>query len=104
VDVGRAHGDPQPLPDRGKLLGPHACDKTDTAGVDGTRPSLPAGSRTSSPVAWDNYQRAFELVDLPRYALNSLIVAAFAAPLSVLVAPWAGFAASRLGERLRRRS
>jgi multiple sugar transport system permease protein len=52
-------------------------------------------------VAWDNYQRAFDLVDLPRYALNSLIVAAFAVPLSVLVASWAGFAVSRLGERLR---
>ena len=42
-----------------------------------------------SPLAWDNY------------AVNSLIVAAFAVPLSVLVASWAGFAMSRLEERLR---
>jgi multiple sugar transport system permease protein len=54
-----------------------------------------------SPLAWGNYDRAFELVDIPRYALNSLIVAAFAVPLSVLVASWAGFAISRLPGRLR---
>ena len=54
-----------------------------------------------SPVAWENYERAFELVDIPLYALNSLIVAAFAVPLSVLFASWAGFAMSRLSGRLR---
>jgi multiple sugar transport system permease protein len=54
-----------------------------------------------SPVAWENYERAFELVDIPRYALNSLIVAAFAVPLSVLFASWAGFAIARLSGRLR---
>ncbi len=54
-----------------------------------------------SPLAWENYERAFELVDLTRYALNSLIVAAIAVPLSVLVASWAGFAVSRLPGRLR---
>src|ERR671915_750695 len=54
-----------------------------------------------SPLAWGNYDRAFELVDIPRYALNSLIVAAFAVPLSVLFASWAGFAIARLSPRLR---
>jgi multiple sugar transport system permease protein len=54
-----------------------------------------------SPIAWENYERAFELVDIPRYALNSLIVAAIAVPLSVLVASWAGFAMSRLVGRVR---
>ena len=54
-----------------------------------------------SPIAWENYERAFELVDIPRYTLNSLIVAAFAVPLSVLFASWAGFAVARLGGRLR---
>jgi multiple sugar transport system permease protein len=54
-----------------------------------------------SPLAWENYSRAFELVDIPRYAFNSLIVAAFAVPLSVLVASWAGFAISRLPGRVR---
>jgi multiple sugar transport system permease protein len=54
-----------------------------------------------SPLAWENYDRAFELVDIPRYTLNSLIVAAFAVPLSVLFASWAGFAIARLPARAR---
>jgi multiple sugar transport system permease protein len=54
-----------------------------------------------SPLAWENYERAFDLVDIPRYALNSLIVAAFAVPLSVLFASWAGFAIARLPARSR---
>jgi multiple sugar transport system permease protein len=52
-----------------------------------------------SPLAFENYDRAFELVDIPRYLLNSLIVAAMVVPLSVLVASWAGFAMSRLPRR-----
>jgi multiple sugar transport system permease protein len=52
-----------------------------------------------SPLAWGNYDRAFELVDLPRYMLNSLIVVAFAVPLTVLTASWAGFAMTRLPRR-----
>lgn len=54
-----------------------------------------------SPLAFGNYDRAFELVDLPRYALNSLLVAAIAVPLTVLFAAWAGFAMSRLPSRAR---
>jgi multiple sugar transport system permease protein len=54
-----------------------------------------------SPLAWGNYDRAFELVDIPRYALNSLIVCAFAVPLTVLFASWAGFAMARVAPRLR---
>ena len=46
-----------------------------------------------------NFSRAFELVDLPRYAVNSLIVVAVAVPLTVLVASWAGFAMARLSGR-----
>ena len=49
-----------------------------------------------SPLAWENYDRAFELVDIPRYTLNSLLVVALAVPLTVLVASWAGFAMARL--------
>ena len=49
-----------------------------------------------SPLVFENYSRAFGLVDLWRYALNSLIVAGLAVPLSVLVASWAGFAMARL--------
>jgi len=47
-----------------------------------------------------NYSRAFELVDLGRFALNSLPVAAIAVPLAVLVASWAGFALSQLRGRI----
>jgi multiple sugar transport system permease protein len=53
------------------------------------------------PPALDNYTRAFELVDIPRYAANSLLVVAIAVPLSVLVASWAGFAISQLPRRAR---
>lgn len=44
----------------------------------------------------DNYERAFELVDLGRYMLNSALVVAVAVPLTLLVASWAGFAMARL--------
>ena len=52
-----------------------------------------------SPLAFDNYDRAYELVDIPRYTLNSLFVAALAVPLTVVFASWAGFAMSRLPRR-----
>ena len=52
-----------------------------------------------SPLAWGNYERAFDLVDIPRYTLNSLIVVAFAVPLTVLTASWAAFAMFRLPRR-----
>ena len=48
------------------------------------------------PIALSNYARAFELVDLSRYALNSLVVVAIGVPLTVLVASWAGFAMAQL--------
>jgi multiple sugar transport system permease protein len=48
------------------------------------------------------YERAFELVDLGRYLLNSLLVAGVTVPLTILVASWAGFAISRLGGRAAR--
>ena len=51
------------------------------------------------PLAFENYTRAFDLVDIPRYTLNSLLVVAFAVPLTVLFASWAGFAMSRLPRR-----
>lgn len=52
-----------------------------------------------NPIAFGNYERAFEVVDLARYTLNSLLVAAIAVPLAVVVASWAGFAMSRLPRR-----
>lgn len=48
------------------------------------------------PVVLSNYERAVDLVDLGRATVNSLLVAAVAVPLSVLVASWAGFALVRL--------
>jgi multiple sugar transport system permease protein len=49
----------------------------------------------------ESYDRAFELVDLGRYALNSVIVAVLTVPLSVLFASWAGFAILLLAGRAR---
>jgi multiple sugar transport system permease protein len=51
------------------------------------------------PLGLGSYGRAFELVDLGRYTLNSLIVAALVVPLTVLVASCAGFAIARLPGR-----
>jgi multiple sugar transport system permease protein len=54
------------------------------------------------PLGLGSYDRAFDLVDLGRYALNSLLVAALVAPLSVLVASLAGFALLGLSGRVTR--
>jgi multiple sugar transport system permease protein len=51
------------------------------------------------PLGLGSYGRAFDLVDLGRYSLNSLVVAALVVPLSVLVASLAGFALLRLSRR-----
>src|SRR5687767_5004179 len=48
---------------------------------------------------FSNFAKTFELVDLPRYALNSLLVVVVAVPLTMLVASWAGFAMARLQGR-----
>jgi len=49
-----------------------------------------------------SFERAFALVQLGRQLVNSGLVALLAVPLSVLVASWAGFAATRLSRRGRR--
>jgi multiple sugar transport system permease protein len=51
------------------------------------------------PLAWENYSTAFDLVDIPRATINSLIVVAFAVPLTVLTASWAAFVMTRLPRR-----
>jgi multiple sugar transport system permease protein len=53
------------------------------------------------PASVESYDRAFELVDLGRFTLNSLAVAALTVPLSVLVASLAGFAMVLVGARTR---
>lgn len=62
------------------------------AGLDVLKPALETGG----------FRRAFELTDLQRQLLNSGLVALLAVPLTVLVASWAGFAATRLGNWGRR--
>lgn len=52
--------------------------------------------------AWENYAAVFGLVEFGRFALNSLLVAGVAVPLTVVVASWAGFAMARLPGRQRR--
>lgn len=48
------------------------------------------------------FDRALELVALRRQLANSLFEVAFAVPISVLVASWAGFGMTQLGARGRR--
>src|SRR3954466_10657608 len=52
-----------------------------------------------APLAWGNYPAVFQLVELGRYALNTLVVEALAVPLTLLVASWAGFALAQLPPR-----
>ena len=65
---------------------------------------LPTGGAALWPAdpTFASYERAFELVPLARQLANSLLVAAIAVPLSVLVASWAGFGLVLLPDRARR--
>ncbi|MEJ7893766.1 MAG: carbohydrate ABC transporter permease [Solirubrobacteraceae bacterium] len=56
------------------------------------------------PPSLGSLEDAFALEPLERQLLNSLLVAAIAVPLSVLVASWAGFGMLLLGERWRGRA
>ncbi len=47
------------------------------------------------PWAFENYADVFRIVPMDRYLVNSLIVAAVAVPVSVVVAWWAGYAIAR---------
>jgi multiple sugar transport system permease protein len=49
-----------------------------------------------SPAAWGNYREVFRVVDMLRYAANSLFVIALAVPITIVVASWAGFAIAQL--------
>ena len=55
------------------------------------------------PIAWGNYPEVFDLIDFARFAVNSLLVAASAVPITVIVASWAGFALSQVSRRWRLR-
>lgn len=67
------------------------------------RPPPAAPELLPQPLSLGSYGRAFDVVDLGRFFVNSLVVAAVVVPLSVLVASLAGFAllhVSRRGARL----
>ncbi|HEX7255016.1 MAG TPA: carbohydrate ABC transporter permease [Gaiellaceae bacterium] len=53
------------------------------------------------PLSTTSYERAFDLVDLGRHTVNSLLVAALTVPLAVLVASLAGFALVLVAGRAR---
>lgn len=53
------------------------------------------------PIAWSNYAAIFELLPMGRYLANSLLVAAVAVPLTLVVASWAAFAMAQLPARWR---
>ena len=66
------------------------------------RPGVPPPTSPEllpDPFGLGSYGRAFELVDLARFTLNSLLVAAMVVPLTVLVASMAGYAIARLPRR-----
>jgi multiple sugar transport system permease protein len=54
------------------------------------------------PVSSEAYADAFEIVDLARHAVNSVIVGGITVPLAVLFGSWAGFAMLLLGGRARK--
>jgi multiple sugar transport system permease protein len=62
-------------------------------------PPPPTPRLLPDPVSTAGYASAVDLGALGQATLNSLIVAAVAVPLSVLVAAWAGFALTRLPRR-----
>ena len=68
-----------------------------------TQPGLPPSPTPQlvpDPVSTAGYQQALALGGLLRASLNSILVAAVAVPLSVLVAALAGFALARLAPRV----
>ncbi len=64
------------------------------------RPPSPTPQLLPDPVSTAGYEQAVALGGLARATLNSLLVAACAVPLSVLVASWAGFALARSARRV----
>ncbi|WP_433384435.1 carbohydrate ABC transporter permease [Micromonospora sp. KLBMP9576] len=63
-------------------------------------PPPPTPRLVPEPVSTTGYQQAVELGGLLRASLNSVLVAAVAVPLSVLVAALAGFALARAAPRV----
>jgi multiple sugar transport system permease protein len=55
------------------------------------------------PISWANYPAVFQLIELGRYLVNTLVVEALAVPVTLLVGSWAGFALAQLPLRIARR-
>jgi multiple sugar transport system permease protein len=55
-----------------------------------------------APAVWTNYRDIFEVLPFATMAMNSVIVATIAVPLSVLCASWAGFALVLISPEIRR--
>ncbi|MEV6489228.1 carbohydrate ABC transporter permease [Actinoplanes sp. NPDC051633] len=64
------------------------------------QPPSPTPQLIPDPLSTTGYEQAVALGGLARATLNSLLVAAVAVPLSVLVASWAGFALARSARRV----
>lgn len=62
-------------------------------------PPPPTPELIPDPISTEGYRRALELGGLVRATVNSLLVAAVAVPVSVLVASLAGFALAHLARR-----
>ena len=56
-----------------------------------------------NPLAWSNYVDVFQLIELGRYGLNTLVVEIIAVPLTLVTASWAGFALAQMSTGLARR-
>ncbi len=54
-----------------------------------------------NPLSTTSYDRAFDIVDLTRHVVNSLVVAGLTVPLAVLFASWAGLGLFLVAGRLR---
>lgn len=66
-------------------------------------PPPPVMEWIPNPISWGNYQRAFNLVELGRYLLNSIVVITMAVPITLVTASWAGFAMAQLTQRTQSR-
>ncbi len=66
----------------------------------GTPPPRSAELLPDQP-STESYDRAFDLVDLGRHTVNSLVVALITVPAAVLIASWAGFGLLLLAGRAR---
>lgn len=56
-----------------------------------------------SPLAWQNYRTVFDIIELRRFALNSLFIVVVATPPTIVFASLAGFSIAQLSRTWRMR-